>query len=155
MMKPILILLLLPIVSISQSYDELKSINDLDQFKKVMIENKYQFDKVDDDGGVIYGFGLVKDEENGNKSEKWGLYNEDGSWSLQFIDRETIIYRYGDYESITESIKDECRYDNIVSRNGVDFVSYRCDDSKFNGTIGFVIDDNAGYIRYFPNIKDE
>ena len=78
-----LLLLLFPLSLISQNFDELKLIDSLDDFKKVMIENQFQFDKVDSDGSVVYGFGLVKDSINGSKSEKWGSYDKDGSWRLQ------------------------------------------------------------------------
>ena len=123
-------------------------INSLDDFKKVMIENKYEFDSVEDDGRVIYGFNLVKDEENGNKSEKWGSYREDGSWGLQFNDRKTIIYQRGDYDDIVEGIKDNCSYVDIENEL---YVSYRCDESEFDGKIGFMISDSNGYIKFFPN----
>ena len=149
-MKRLLLLLFIPILSFSQNFDELKLIDSLDDFKKVMIENQFQFDKVDSDGSVVYGFGLVKDSINGSKSEKWGSYDKDGSWRLQFSDRKTIIYKFGDYEEIVESIKEDCDYVNIVNYRDSDYVTYKCEDSKFEGKIGFVITDDTGYIRYFP-----
>jgi len=126
-------------------------VNSLDGFIKVMIENKYEFNDVDENDNVSYGFNLVKDEENGNKSEKWGSYNEDGSWIIQFNDRKTIIYKRGDYDDIVESIKDKCSYVDIV--DGL-YVSYSCEESEFDGKIGFMISDSNGYIRYFPTTKE-
>ena len=141
--------MLLPTTLLSQTYNELMSINDLDSFKKVMIENKYEFDDVDDDGRVIYGFGLVRDSIDGNRSEKWGSYGKkSGRWSLQFNERNTIIYKLGDYDDIVESIKEKCSYVDI--ENEV-YVSYKCDESKFDGKIGFMISEGNGYISYFPN----
>ena len=146
-MKKLLLILFIPIISFSQTFEELSIINSLDDFKKVMIENKYEFDSVDDDERVIYGFNLTKDSINGNKSEKWGSYSKDGSWSLLFFDRKTIIYQRGDYDDIVEGIKDNCSYVDIENEL---YVSYRCDKSEFDGKIGFMISDSNGYIRYFP-----
>jgi len=39
--------------------------------------------------------------------------------------------------------------------DGVDYVVYKCDESKFEGSIGFVISNNSGFIRYFPNVDSE
>ena len=147
-MKKLILLLLIPILSNSQNFNELMSIDSLDDFKKVMIENKYELDKVDDDGSVIYGFGLVRDSIKGNGSEKWGSYNKGGSWSLQFNERNTIIYKLGDYDDIVESIKENCSYVDI--ENEV-YVSYKCDESEFDGKIGFMISDGNGYISYFKS----
>ena len=146
-MKKLLLILFIPIISFSQTFEELSIIDSLDDFKKVMIENKYEFDSVDDDERVIYGFNLTKDSINGNKSEKWGSYSKDGSWSLLFFDRKTIIYQRGDYDDIVEGIKDSCSYVDIEDEL---YVSYRCEDSKLDGKIGFMISDSNGYIRYFP-----
>ena len=41
MKKLILLLLFIPLVSFGQTYKELMSINSLDKFKKVVIENDY------------------------------------------------------------------------------------------------------------------
>ena len=141
----------IPIISFSQTYNEVMSITDLDKFKKVMIENNYQFDTKDEDGSVIYGYMLSKDDKEGSKSLNWGSYNEDGSWTIQFNKKETIIYQYGDYDHITSSIKEECVYFGIVSHDEKDYVTYKCENSKFDGKIGFMITENVGFIRYFPN----
>lgn len=145
-----LLLLLFPLSLFSQSFYELKLIDSLDDFKKVMIENRYQFDKIEDDGQVVYGFGLVKDSIDGSKSEKWGSYDKDGSWGLQFSDRKTLIYKFGDYGDIVDEIKMKCDYVNIVNYRDWDYVTYKCEDSKFDGKLGFLITDDTGYIRYFP-----
>ena len=146
-MKRFLFLLLFPLSVFSQSFNDLNKISDVNDFKKVMIENQYQFDKVHEDGQVVYGFGLVKDSIDGNKSEKWGSYDKDGSWKLQFSDRKTLIYKYGDYEEIVKEIKENCDYVNIENYKDWDFVTYKC---GLDGKLGFLITDDTGYIRYFP-----
>ena len=57
----------------SQSYNEIMSINSLNQFKRVMIENYYEFDSEDDEV-VIYGLNIQRDSIEGNKSSNWALF---------------------------------------------------------------------------------
>ena len=66
------------------------------------------------------------------------------------VSRKRFEQVVGDYENITDSIKEECVYFDIISHNEMDYVSYNCLDSKFDGRIGFMITDNRGFIRYFP-----
>ena len=71
-MKQLLLILLIPIISYSQiSYKDVMSINSEKMFKKVMIENGYEFGQSDEDD-VIYGFDIVRDSIDGMKSSKWG-----------------------------------------------------------------------------------
>lgn len=145
----LLILWLLPLLSYSQTYSELMGIVRENDFKKVMIENDFQFDTILG-GTIIYGYNLVKDSKEGSKSLVWGVYNEDGIWKLQFVDKKTLLYRFGQYEEIVDSIKEKCNYVDVIGVNGIDYVVYRCNESKFEGNIGFVIYENNGLIRYFP-----
>ena len=148
-MKKLLLILLLPTALLSQTYNELMSIDSLDDFKKVMIENQYEFYEESEDGELSYVFN-VYEVDSKKYGEKYGSYFKDGSWKIQFNERNTIIYKLGDYDDIVESIKEKCSYVDIEERNGYDYVSYRCDESEFDGKIGFMISEGNGYIRYFP-----
>ncbi len=70
MKKLFLLLLFIPLVSFGQTYKELMSINSADIFKKVAIENGYEFDSTEDDW-ISYGYNIVRDSIEGNKSAKW------------------------------------------------------------------------------------
>lgn len=140
---------LLPFLTYSQSFNEMMEIVDIKTFKKVMIENDYQLDRMEGDI-LLYGYNLVKDEVEGSKSEKWGFHNGDNVWKIQYVDRGALIDRYGDYPYIVDRIKNRCDFVDIIDVGGVDYVVYKCDESKFDGNIGFVISNNNGYIRYFP-----
>ena len=73
-MKQLLLILLIPIISYSQiSYKDVMSINSEKMFKKVMIENGYEFGESDEDE-LVYGFDIVRDSIDGMKSTKWGWY---------------------------------------------------------------------------------
>ena len=61
-MRKLLILLLIPILSYSQiSYKDVMSINSLDGFKKVVIENGYEYESLNEEGWLTYGFNIVRD----------------------------------------------------------------------------------------------
>ena len=48
LMKRLLLILLIPTLSYSQTYDDIISINSPENFKKVVIENDYQLDYEDE-----------------------------------------------------------------------------------------------------------
>ena len=151
-MKRLLLLLFIPVLSFSQNFDELKLIDSLDDFKKVMIENKYEFIEVDEDGSWVYGYNVF--EVEGEKlGEKYGNYYKDGSWKIQFNEKNTLIFKLGDYDDIVEEIK-KCDYVGIEKfyKNN-DYVTYNC-NRDINGKIGFMIVDGNGFIRYFRNKKE-
>ena len=78
MKKILLLLLFIPLMSIGQiTYNDLMSIKSVDTFKKVVIENGYEYDSTDaDTGAIYYGFNIVRDSINGNKSTNWATPNE-------------------------------------------------------------------------------
>ena len=157
-MKKLIIFLFVPIVCYSQiTYKDVMSISDVKHFKKVMIENSFENNGVDD-GWLFYGYDIEKDSLDGDKSSKWGLYNlDDDRFMLQFVkegffglDDET------DYDNIVKEIKKKCVYYDIISYEGSDgiaddYVCYSCSESKYKGKIGFMISKGSGFIRHFPN----
>ena len=59
-MKKFLLVLLFPLISFSQTYKDVMSISSVDMFKKVVIENGYEYDSTDNDW-ITYGYGnMVK-----------------------------------------------------------------------------------------------
>ena len=111
-MKKLLILLLLPLFSFSQTYKDVMSIKDADTFKKVAIENNYEFTDEAEEGWVTYGYNIVKDSINGNKSSKWANYRpKDDKFVLTFS--KSSFFGTSDetqYDKIYESVKDKCSY---------------------------------------------
>ena len=144
----LVVMVLLSSLSYSQTYTELMRIVEKNDFKRVMIENNFQLDS-ESELDTVYGLDMVKDRDGENLSFVRGYYS-DIYWNLKFIDTKRLINRYGNYEDITDTIKRECNYRDIFYVNGRDYVVYECDESKFDGYIGFVISENIGYIRYFP-----
>ena len=166
-MKQLLLILLIPIISYSQiSYKDVMSINSEKMFKKVMIENGYEFGQSDEDD-VIYGFDIVRDSINGMKSSKWGRYGvKDDSFTVSFS-RNSSLNTFlnlkedrseNEYDLIVKEIKKNCKYFDVITYTNEDdedsdYVCYSCSESKYKGKIGFMISEGWGFIKHFVNIE--
>ncbi len=166
-MKQLLLILLIPIISYSQiSYKDVMSINSEKMFKKVMIENGYEFGQSDEDD-VIYGFDIVRDSIDGMKSSKWGRYGvKDDSFTVSFS-RNSSLNTFlnlkedrseNEYDLIVKEIKKNCKYFDVITYTNEDdedsdYVCYSCSESKYKGKIGFMISEGWGYIKHFVNIE--
>jgi hypothetical protein len=157
-MKKLILLLFIPFVSFSQTYKDVMSIKSEDMFKKVVIENGYEYNSTDNDW-ITYGFNIVKDSIKGNKSSKWMSYNsKDDRFILKLSRRSSIDELIGletnhsenPYDLIVKNIKQKCKYYKIINYKGTDYVTYGCSESSYKGKIGFVISEGQGLIRHFP-----
>tara|TARA_B110000008_G_scaffold123378_1_gene125974 strand:+ start:828 stop:1244 length:417 start_codon:yes stop_codon:yes gene_type:complete len=137
------------------------SVKSVDMFKKVVIENGYEYDSMDDDGWLTYGFNIVKDS-TGSKSSKWMNYNtKDDRFTLSFGRRTVLGNFFGTeddtssnpYDLIVKDIKEKCKYYKIINYKGTDYVTYSCSESSYKGKIGFVVSEGSGIIRHFPTTK--
>jgi len=156
-MKKLLLLLFIPILSFSQTYKDVMSIGSVDMFMKVAIENGYEFDSVDEDEWVAYGYNIVRDSIEGNKSTKWMGYNQkDDRFSLTFSRQTKSLFGIKEnrddteYDLIVKDIKEKCKYYKILNYKGTAYVTYSCSESSYKGKIGFVIEEGWGVIRHFP-----
>lgn len=154
MVKNILIFVFIPFISYSQmSFEDVKSIKSGDRFKKVMIENGYEFDSLDTDGILSYGYNMTEDHQ----ASRWMYYNINNDWFLMMFLRRNWVTNLpiesnkSAYDFIIEDIQDECEYYKIINWKGIDFVTYSCPQSSYKGKIGFVVSDGWGYIQHFPD----
>ena len=153
-MKQLLtLLLLLPLISFSQTYKDVMSIKDVDTFKKVVIENNYEVNDEAGEGLINYGYNIVKDSINGNKSMKWAFYNPEDDMFVLTFSKESFFGTSDEteYDKIYDVVKDKCSYYKIINNEGTDFVTYSCPESSYKGKIGFVVMDDTGIIMHFPN----
>jgi hypothetical protein len=151
----VLILFLIPIISTSQSLNELRKIKNVNDFKKVMIENNFQsYEYVGDNKDIETNKDLVvfkKVEGKYGQGWKYSMYWQykgmvmnwmltfNKSTKLDFDENGRKIKEYGDYVDIVDSIKNECKYLEILNLKGKDYVCYICED---NVKLGFAIDKN-------------
>ena len=147
MKKLLLLLLFIPLMSIGQeiTFDELMSINSLDTFKRVVIENSYELS--DGDNYITYGYELDTNEKGVEVSTKWASYDKEfGNFLFQFI--KDGLWVELEYNRIVSDIKSKCEYFEIND----EFVIYNCDDSTFEGQIGFKTYEGFGYVVMRPTI---
>jgi len=145
MKKLLFVLLFIPLMSFSQeiTFDELMTINSTDSYKRVVIENGFEFHEIKDEF-IWYGFEINK-RKGGDTAKKWSLYNEEyGLTIFQFIKNGLWIER--EYNQIVSDIKSKCEYSKIDG----EYATYNCSESSFNGTIGIMSADGSGYVRIKP-----
>ena len=138
------------------------SMKSVDMFKKVVIENGYEYDSIDGDGWLIYGLNIVRDSIEDSKSSQWMNYNiKDDRFNLSF-GRRTVLGSFlgteddnseNPYDLIVKDIKEKCKYYKIINYKGTDYVTYGCSESSYKGKIGFVVSEGSGLIRHFPTIE--
>ncbi len=159
MKKLLFLLVFIPLVSFGQiAFKDVMSISSLDQFKRVMIENNYEFDN-GKDGYILYGLNIVKDSIKGNKSSSWAFYDgTDNRWGLTF-NRTNIMSNFfgtdadnseNPYDLILEEVKEKCKFYKIINENDKDYACYSCASSTYKGKIGFMVFEGTGFIRHFP-----
>jgi hypothetical protein len=158
MKKLILLLLFIPLVSFGQTYKDVMSISSVDMFKKVLIENGYEYNSTLNDW-ITYGFNIKWDDNEGrNKSSRWAYYNlKDDRFNLNFSRTDLVSSFFGSepdnsenpYDLITETIKEKCKYYKIQNLKGVDYVAYNCSESSYKGKIGFAVSEGKGIIMHF------
>lgn len=169
-MKKLLLLLIIPTISYSQTFGDIMYINSLKTFKRVMIENNFEFSSVDSMSmfnmmlyeDYWYGLNVERDEENGNSSELWCIYSKhNDEFQFRFSRNGTTkdgrsVVMDTPYDEIIRKIKSRCRYVDIFNRKDLDYVCYDCPQSSFKGYIGFTVNDGVGYVRHIvPNDYDK
>ena len=164
-MKKLLLLLIIPTLSYSQiTFEEIMYINSEKTFKRVMIENDFEYVETNDQY-IWYGLNIIKDSINGSQSSFWCGYDKDNG---EFRFKIGVVSNYGKdsygreieivgnvYDKLREKIKKNCKYYDILNEDGSDYVCYSCPQSKYKGKIGFYKSDGFGYIRHIIPKEEE
>ena len=154
-MKKLLLFLFIPFISFGQTYEELMSINSIDMFKKVVIENNYEPYK-QDDKIAFYGFNIVKDSKEDSMSKGFVYFKKQYVFILNVYKEISFLgvktpRENTEYDLIVDKIKNKCTYYKIMEGpSGDDFVTYSCPESSYKGKIGFAINEGWGVIINFP-----
>ena len=155
-MKKQPVLLLHPLFSLSQSNKVVISIKSLDTFKKVAIENNYEYSGEYENERATYVYNLKKDSTGGDRAVKRMYYNPiEQGFGLSFSKSRFFAVTIGEteYDKILTDVKDKCVFFKILNHSGDDYACYTCPESKYKGKIGFMIKDENRYIRTFPESK--
>ena len=165
-MRILIILLFISFNGFTQSFTEVISIQDIDSFKKVCIENNYELytsikvkQELKDSGETMQEDSinmLFEDVVWYKKGEDNMIYQKDTeSFTIQ-INRETLWGSpiTNDYDALFEDFKRKCTFFKIITTdNGNEYASYYCDNYNvgFKGKIGFRIDGTKGIVWTFPD----
>ena len=99
MKKLLTLLLFIPLVSFSQTFEEIITINSEDTFKRVAIENNYEFYQ-EKDGVIFYGWGL-----DGDKAQMWATYTKDTKLVVFQFKKDELFGHTPQFKEITKNIK--------------------------------------------------
>ena len=174
-MRILVILLFVSFNSFGQTYEDIMSIKDIDSFKKVCIENNYEYMSAQ----MLIELGKKQGEElNEDTVIKWmkdvtmyikengsmrGIYYtgtaldiigvNDDSFSFQIVRKNLLGFEIDNlYDNLLKDVKDNCEYYKIIiSPNGHEYASYSCEDAQFEGKLGFRIIEDEGLMWLFPN----
>ena len=162
MKKLLLLLLIIPSIGNSQvkSFDDLKQINSVQQFKRVAIENGYEKNpKNVYDKDLSYGIGFEKNKvtplnPSGYTATYWGHYrigdDNPNEWGFEFpklsyYRKNGICY----YDIIVDEIKNQCKFYKVdEDEYGTEIVLYSCVGTSYQGKIGYYTDKGSGYIKH-------
>ena len=142
-MKKLLVLLLLPLFSFSQTYDDIMSIDSKEQFVRVMIENGFEMIELRE-RELAYALEPDSDLESGAFANY--LISDNG---IGILFQYTIKNNRSQYDKIYKDVKSKCEYyniiDSVVLKSEAQMVEYKCDDVQF---LSFQKEDGKGYIFY-------
>ena len=129
------------------------SINSIDIFKKVCIENDYEFhNKSDNFNYTDYAWNLSRGEKlSEDRAAIWSTYYENSEqfYFMFYLGNDSAKNRYN---SIIDGIKNGCKFYKIINdySYGTDVATYSCPQSLYSGKIGFFIFDGHGYVIHYP-----
>ena len=145
-MRILIILLFISFSSLGQTYDDIMSIDGLDTFKRLMIENSFQHNSEDKQDDKI----LYNDIEN----TKGAMHTTDGYPIFAFYFNKTlqvqdtkIEMNDTPYDEIYNKVKEKCTFVKISEGYTIEYACYECEDAKFGGFIGFAVFEGVGMVN--------
>lgn len=156
MMKKIFFLLLIPVVSFGQTYEDIISIDSEQQFFRIGIENGYE--QVEHKSYKDEGIGLTVLALNPTYDDNRYIKDFNTSQTWLFTEKGKTIPMLALFRFSKDNLSEKRKYDNIfsVAKKKLKFKEVREDFSKYtvdeNLDIGFKILDGWCYIKL---IRDE
>lgn len=132
--------------------NDLLSIDSRQSFERVCIENNFEKTEAANDG-INYGFKISKDDKKKEIAIIWTSFsNEPTKWQFQ----DNAVFRWNSwYDEIFTEVKDKCSFLTVESYGESSASVYKCDNTKNNRTLAFLIDDGVGYIFSSDEISKE
>ena len=161
-MKQLLtLLLLLPLFSFSQTYDELMSIDSKEKFVRTMVEIGYE--RISNEGGmIVYAYSPTEDDGE-VKSTIWVYHFEQEDGGVVFL-RIQVKNLFGleaennSYDKLFDVAKERCEYETLIENvldESDEMVNYGCDWEGTGRMIAFSKTDGEGNVAYFYYVPEE
>jgi hypothetical protein len=144
-----LVFLFIPLFSFSQvTYKDLLSLNSVDQFKRVMIENNYQSVENEEET-LTYGIYPTKNDEGEMVAYDWAFFFPEHN-GFMFSFTQSLFGGKFTYNVIYDIVKEKCKFSKIYTLKvdddkPTDYACYTCPESSV-GLIGFTKQGNEGNI---------
>ena len=141
-MRILIILLFVSFKTFGQvTYKDLLSINSVDQFKRVMIENDYDFVEKTETETLTYAIYPTNNDEGEFVSSDRANFHID-STIFSFSWHESLFGKFR-YKVIYDEVKEKCKFSKILETEDldndgkpIDYACYTCPESSV-GLIGF------------------
>ena len=125
------------------------SINSVNEFKRVCIENGYSpMEKPSWLSEIGYGYDLTKRDDKYYAKIFADINEDDLNYSFSFVYANTKAREK--YERIVEKIKSNCKFYKIC---GV-WATYSCPEASYKGKTAFHVSDKWGEVKNFPSDYD-
>ena len=129
-----IVFLLIPIIGFCQtsnfSLDDIKSINSVEMYKKVMMERGLERDKEEEDeGSIVYVDDSTKNMFNDEikNTQLFSLYGiEKKVCFISFNSNNGVLEI--EYDDLFDKVKSNCSYVKIDSDTSTEFIKYDCGD---------------------------
>jgi len=154
-MKKLILLLFIPLVSFSQTYDDLMGIDSKEKFIRTMVEIGFERVSVDE-GMLTYAYSPTYEDGEETRSTLW-IYHfeqEDGG-GVVFLQIQTKDFfgseKDSKYTKIFDVVKEKCDYESLIENpfvEGDEMVSYGCKWEDTGRMIAFSKKDGEGSISY-------
>jgi len=162
-MRILIILLFVSFNSLGQTFDGIIKITSVEKFQRLCIEEGYQAEDFVDRLAKEMDY-EIEDSDRALMEDNFTYYVYGDDEIIAFYDKSTPSFSftfrlpymwkemlsYEGYKSISNRIKNECSYQKIVNVGGIDYATYNCTEASFDGDIGFAVQDDYGWLRYFP-----
>ena len=153
MKRIILILLFTPLISFGQvKYKDLMKIDSKDKFLKYMFD--LRFSNIENDSNSYAFEPFIEDGKT--LSTHFAFWREDIGFMFQIIRKKKRINLLGeivsdnDYDRIENKIKKKCEFKRVFETSSSNYFCYECKDALFDGYIGLGVNNESGYLVYFP-----
>lgn len=154
-MKRLLLLLLLPLFSFSQTYDDIIGIDSEEMFIRTMIENGFERVESELEDFIVYAYNPSYEDDEA-MSTIWVYHrvdDEDGVGIALFeVDTIRDFYASDDdisYDKMLDIVKEKCEYESLVDNpivEGNQMVLYECEAKQ---RFSFDQKDGTGFIFYY------